>query len=83
MPPTDDRCSVVPVLIRHTQDTTYYATYWRQGQLCGAVRLSERPLQRADHQYSYVDSLTLRALLRTASGKEGGRNTETEVTARA
>ena len=51
MPPTNDRCSVVPVLIRHTQDTTYYATYWRQGQLCGGVRLSERPLQRADHQY--------------------------------
>ena len=30
MPPTEDRCSVVPVLIQHAQDTTYYAPYWRQ-----------------------------------------------------
>ena len=30
-----------------------------------------------------MDSLKLRALIRTASGKEGGRNTETKVTARA
>ena len=35
------------------------------------------------HQSSYVDSLTLRALIRTASGKGGGRNTETEATTRA
>ena len=29
-----------------------------------------------------MDSLTLRALIRTASGKGGGRNTETEATTR-
>ena len=29
-----------------------------------------------------MDSLTLRALTRTASGKGGGRNTETEATTR-
>ena len=29
------------------------------------------------HQSSYVDSLTLKALIRIASGKGGGRNTET------
>ena len=34
------------------------------------------------HQSSYMDSLTLRALTRTASGKRGGRNTETEATTR-
>ena len=34
------------------------------------------------HQSSYVDSLTLRALIRTAAGKGGGRNTETEATTR-
>ena len=34
------------------------------------------------HQSSYMDSLTLRALTRTASGKGGGRNTETEATTR-
>ena len=26
-------CWVMPVLIEHTQDTTYYAPYWWQGQL--------------------------------------------------
>ena len=35
------------------------------------------------NQSSYVDSLTLRALIRTAPGKGGGRNTETEATTRA
>ena len=35
------------------------------------------------HQSFFVDSLMLRALIRTASGKGGGRNTETEVTTRA
>ena len=30
-----------------------------------------------------MDSLTLRALIRTASGRGGGRNTETEATTRA
>ena len=34
------------------------------------------------HQSSYVDSLTLRALIRTAPGKGGERNTETEATTR-
>ena len=34
------------------------------------------------HQSSYVDSLTLRALIETASGKGGGSNTETEATMR-
>ena len=34
------------------------------------------------HQSSYVDSLTFRALIRTAPGKGGGRNTETEATTR-
>ena len=34
------------------------------------------------HQSSYVDSLTLRALIRTASGKGGSRTTETEATTR-
>ena len=34
------------------------------------------------HQSSYVDSLTLRALIRTAPGKGGSRNTETEATTR-
>jgi len=33
----------------------------------------------SQHQSSYLDSLTLKALIRTASGKEGSRNTETEV----
>ena len=32
------------------------------------------------HQSSYVDSLVFKALLRTASGKEGGMNTKTEAT---
>ena len=32
------------------------------------------------HQSSYVDSLTFRALIRTASGKGGRRNTKTEAT---
>ena len=35
------------------------------------------------HQSSYVDSLTLRALIRTVSGKGGGRNTKAEATMRA
>ena len=35
------------------------------------------------HQSSYIDSVTLRALIGTASGKESGRNTETEATTRA
>ena len=35
------------------------------------------------HQSSSVDSLTLGALIRTASGKGGSRNTETEGTTRA
>ena len=34
------------------------------------------------HQSSYVDSLMLKALIRIASGKGGGRNTETETTTR-
>ena len=34
-------------------------------------------------QFFYVDSLTLIALIRTASGKGGGRNTETLATTRA
>ena len=34
----------------------------------------------SQNQSSYVDSLTLKALIRTASGKEGSRKTETEVT---
>ena len=35
------------------------------------------------HQSSCVDSQTLTDLIRTASGKGGGRNTETEATTRA
>ena len=35
------------------------------------------------NQSSYVDSLLLRALIRTAPGKEVGRYTETEITTRA
>ena len=30
MPPTEDRCSVMPVLIQRTQDTPCHAPYWRQ-----------------------------------------------------
>ena len=59
------------------------------------VRLSERPLplppppppreQTATaslHQSSYVDFLMLRPLIRTAPGKEGGRNTKITTRAR-
>ena len=37
----------------------------------------------AEQSRTYVDSMTLQVLIRTASGKGGGRNTETEATARA
>ena len=80
-------CSAVPVLIEHTQDTTYCALYWRQCWLSCGVRLSEHPPREQTvttslHQSSYVDSLMLRALIRTVPGKGGGRNTETEATMR-
>ena len=43
----------------------------------------QTPSASLDHQYSYADSLTLWALIRTAAGKQGGRNTETEASMRA
>ena len=78
----------MPVLTEHIQDTTYYVPYWWQCQLSRGVRLSEHPPREQTattslHQSSYVDSLTSRALIRTASGKGGRRNTETEATTRA
>ena len=48
-----------------------------------SVSPGEQTTTTSLHQSSYVDSLTLRALIRTASGKGGGRDTETEVTTRA
>ena len=42
----------------------------------------EQTVATSLHHSSYVDSLTLRALIRTASGKGGGRNTKTEATMR-
>ena len=45
--------------------------------------LPQETATMAHHQSASVDSLTLRAVVKTASGKEGGRNTETEATTRA
>ena len=42
-----------------------------------------RPPLRPSANSSCVDWLTLRTLIRTASGKGGGRNAENEVTTRA
>ena len=47
------------------------------------VPAKEQTVSLSLRQSSCVDCLTLRALIRTASGKGGGRNTETEVTTRA
>ena len=44
------------------------------------MRIGSGTLTRYLHQSPHVDSLTLKALIRTASGNEGGRNTETDVT---
>ena len=70
----------MPVLIEHMQDTTYYTIDDNTG-------MSERPPREQTaatslRQSSYVDSVTLRSLIRTAPGKGGGSNTETEATAR-
>ena len=46
------------------------------------VPSTEQTATTSLHQSSYVGSLTLRALIRTAPGKGGGRNTETEATTR-
>ena len=69
------------------QDVTYYAptddnvnTVVESDWV--SVPSREQIATRSLHQSSCVDPLTLRALIRTASGKEGGRNTETEVTTR-
>ena len=71
-------CSTVPDRI--------HSTYARHPLLCPFLTImlaKSRTATTSLHQSSYVDSLTLRALIRTASGKGGGRNTETEATKRA
>ena len=69
----------MPVLIQHTNDNV------RQVAESDRVRVPSREQTATTflHQFSYVDSLTSRALIRTDSDKEGGRNTQTEVITRA
>ena len=75
------------VLSRQTQshgcrDKTFIATK----MILVAAPASDIPREQTAttslHQSSYVDFLMLRALIRTASGKGGGSNTETEATTR-
>ena len=78
-------CSVLTVLIQRTQNGTYLLTILAQSQSqTGWVspQASRETATTSLNQSSYVD-LALRALIRTASGKDVGRNTETEVTTRA
>ena len=57
------------------------AQYWRQCWVSCGVRMVERWPQPLRADFHYVPPpVTLKALIRTASGKEGGRNTETEAT---
>ena len=75
-------CSRVPVLIQHTQNTPFCApaddivSYVAESDLMSI-------LQRVDRHCIpppiVLCGLALKVLMRTASGREGGRNTETEV----
>ena len=75
-------CSVVPVLIQHTQNTPFCAptddivSYIAESDLMSTF-------QRVDSHCVpppiLLCGLVLKVLIWTASGKEGGRNTETEV----
>ena len=79
-------CSVVLVLTEHTQDTTYYVPYWWQCQLRPLLMTmstkSQSQTERTDLPANRLPlhpstnpmwTLALRALIRTASGKGGGR----------
>ena len=63
-------CPLLMTMLAKSQSQTEWATPREQ---TAAMSL---------HQSSYVDSLMLKALIRIASGKGGGRNTETETTTR-
>ena len=76
----------MPVLIQRMQDTPYY-TPLLMTMLASlgaewdrvSIHSREQTATMSLHQSPYVDSLTLRALTRTASGDEVRRHSEIEV----